>query len=107
MWRGPQCGPPPARAPPCFAPRPAPRAAGARATRQQGNLVVGGIPDQGADIFLVAGRPHPERTHLEETGIGAVKGTGDVVKEDVAADDPFEIVADAALVSDRLAEVGH
>src|SRR5437870_4033103 len=78
------------------------RDARARSPRAKRDLMFGGAADQGADILLVTRGHHAQRPHLEETGVGAVKRPRDVVKENVPANDPFEVIANAALIGDRL-----
>ena len=69
--------------------------AAAGAAGNQRNAVLAGIAHQAAHIFLIARHHDAERLDLEDTGIGGVQNTTQIVKEDVPLDESLEIVADA------------
>src|SRR5262249_25413025 len=69
--------------------------AGAGAAGHQRDLVLAGVADQGAHVVLVARHHDAGRHHLEDGGVGAVEAARQVVEEQVALDDPLEVVAQA------------
>ena len=69
--------------------------AGAGAAGDQGSLVLAGVADQGLHVLLVARHDDAERLDLEDRGVGAVQVARQVVEEEFAFDDAFEVVADA------------
>ena len=69
---------------------------GAGAARDQGQLVLGGVADQGLHVLLVARHGHAERLHLEDAGVGAVQRPGEFVEVQLALEEPLEVVGEPA-----------
>jgi hypothetical protein len=51
--------------------------------------------DQGLNILLVTGRHRAQRFNLEQAGVGAVQDAREIIEQEVAADDPPQVITNA------------
>jgi len=68
------------------------RQAAARSTRNQRNLVFGGIAHQSGDIFFIFRKCNAKRLDLENTGIRAIQNPAKLIKEKFSFEETFQIV---------------
>ncbi len=55
--------------------------------------MLGRVPNQVLNIFFVLRDNDPQRLHLKDTGIRAVQGASQVVKEELAFEDAPQVIA--------------